>query len=245
MTHESSAARNTTQAVPATAGEAADAGDAAGRVGRIAPLLLIALPFVFLGYGLAGWSRGWALGVDSSVYRGGAALLLHGHSPYDVSGLGYLRLSFTYPPPAALLFTPLAALPAQLAWAVASLDDCYACGDLRIELTLEEAGRPGAGLVAHLEVGDDVVGGPMFELGFARPVAVVQGFEKREESVALVAEIDGLLQHYFGRLSWRSPRMLRWISLVPPAMVYWRELSSRCCHRGASERIAVGSPRIA
>jgi hypothetical protein len=39
---------------------------------------------------------------------------------------------------------------AQLAWAVASLDDCDACGDLRIELTLEEAGRPGAGLVAHL-----------------------------------------------------------------------------------------------
>jgi alpha-1,2-mannosyltransferase len=118
MTHESTAAGNTTQAVPATAGEAADAGDAAGRVCRTAPLLLIAVPFAFLGYGLAGWSRGWALGVDSSVYRGGAALLLHGHSPYDVSGMGYLRLSFTYPPSAALLFTPLAVLPAQLAWAV-------------------------------------------------------------------------------------------------------------------------------
>jgi len=104
MTHKSTAAGNTTQAVPATAGEAADAGDAAGRVCRTAPLLLIALPLVFLGYGLAGWSHGWALGVDSSVYRGGAALLLHGHSPYDVSGLGYLRLSFTYPPSAALLF---------------------------------------------------------------------------------------------------------------------------------------------
>jgi glycosyl transferase family 87 len=48
--------------------------------------------------------------------RGGA--LLHGHSPYDASDLGYLHLSFTYPPAAALLFTPLAALPAQLAWAV-------------------------------------------------------------------------------------------------------------------------------
>jgi hypothetical protein len=39
---------------------------------------------------------------------------------------------------------------AQLAWAVAALDDCDACGDLRIEVTLEEAGRPGTGLVAHL-----------------------------------------------------------------------------------------------
>ena len=39
---------------------------------------------------------------------------------------------------------------AQLAWAVALLDDCEPCDDLRVELTLEEAGRPGAGLVAHL-----------------------------------------------------------------------------------------------
>jgi alpha-1,2-mannosyltransferase len=39
------------------------------------------------------------------------------HSPYAASDLGYLRLAFTYPPAAALLFTPLAALPAQLAWA--------------------------------------------------------------------------------------------------------------------------------
>jgi hypothetical protein len=39
---------------------------------------------------------------------------------------------------------------AQLAWAVAALDDCDACNDLRIEVTVEEVGRPGAGLVAHL-----------------------------------------------------------------------------------------------
>jgi Glycosyltransferase family 87 len=138
MTHESTAAENARQAVRTTAeqrvscerdgclivsgalrpDEAADAGYAVDRVYRTAPLLLVALPLVFLGYGLAGWSRGWALGVDSSVYRAGAMLLLHGHSPYDVSGLGYLHLSFTYPPAAALLFTPLAVLPAQLAWAV-------------------------------------------------------------------------------------------------------------------------------
>jgi hypothetical protein len=39
---------------------------------------------------------------------------------------------------------------AQLAWAVAALDDCEACDGLRVELTVEEAGQPGAGLVAHL-----------------------------------------------------------------------------------------------
>jgi hypothetical protein len=39
---------------------------------------------------------------------------------------------------------------AQVAWAVAALDDCDACNDLRVELTLEEVGHPGAGMVAHL-----------------------------------------------------------------------------------------------
>ncbi len=39
---------------------------------------------------------------------------------------------------------------AQLAWAVALLDDCEECDGLRVELTLEEVGRPGTGLVGHL-----------------------------------------------------------------------------------------------
>jgi hypothetical protein len=29
-------------------------------------------------------------------------------------------------------------------------DDCEACADLRVVLTLEEVGRPGQGVVAHL-----------------------------------------------------------------------------------------------
>ena len=39
-------------------------------------------------------------------------------------------------------------LPAS--WSVAAADDCDECGDVRIELTLEEAGRAGAGVVAGL-----------------------------------------------------------------------------------------------
>jgi hypothetical protein len=37
-------------------------------------------------------------------------------------------------------------------WAVAVSDDCEACGDaeLRVVVTLEEVGRSGLGLVAHL-----------------------------------------------------------------------------------------------
>jgi hypothetical protein len=39
---------------------------------------------------------------------------------------------------------------AQAAWSVVLFDDCEACGDLRVELTLEEAGQAGRGVVAHL-----------------------------------------------------------------------------------------------
>lgn len=39
---------------------------------------------------------------------------------------------------------------AQAAWAVALLDDCDGCDDLRVELTLEEVGQAGRGVVAHL-----------------------------------------------------------------------------------------------
>jgi hypothetical protein len=39
---------------------------------------------------------------------------------------------------------------AQAAWSVVLFDDCDGCDDLRVELTLEEAGQPGRGVVAHL-----------------------------------------------------------------------------------------------
>ena len=39
---------------------------------------------------------------------------------------------------------------AQAAWAVALLDDCDGCDDLRVELTVEEVGQAGRGVVAHL-----------------------------------------------------------------------------------------------
>jgi hypothetical protein len=38
---------------------------------------------------------------------------------------------------------------APVAWSVAALDDCEPCDGLRIELTVEEAGRPGTGVVGH------------------------------------------------------------------------------------------------
>ncbi len=37
-----------------------------------------------------------------------------------------------------------------VAWVVSVVDDCEGCDDLRVEITLEEEGRAGAGVVAHL-----------------------------------------------------------------------------------------------
>lgn len=39
---------------------------------------------------------------------------------------------------------------ARTAWAVAVVDDCDGCDDLRVEVTLEEEGRSALGLTAHL-----------------------------------------------------------------------------------------------
>jgi hypothetical protein len=38
----------------------------------------------------------------------------------------------------------------RASWAVALLDDCEGCDDLRVELVVEEEGAAGAGLSAHL-----------------------------------------------------------------------------------------------
>ncbi len=49
----------------------------------------------------------------------------------------------------------------------------------------------------------------------------------------------------FGRPSTRSPMMLRWISLVPPAIVYCRAPRTRWNQRSASGTASVGSSIVA
>jgi hypothetical protein len=39
---------------------------------------------------------------------------------------------------------------ARVAWAVAAVDDCDGCDDLRVEVTFEDEGANGAGVTAHL-----------------------------------------------------------------------------------------------
>jgi alpha-1,2-mannosyltransferase len=89
-----------------------------GLLSRRMLLVVPVVPVVLTAFGIVAWLRGWPLGVDSSVYRGGAVLFVHGHSPYQASDLGYLGQSFTYPPAGALVFAPFAFLPVQLAWVV-------------------------------------------------------------------------------------------------------------------------------
>ena len=38
----------------------------------------------------------------------------------------------------------------RVAWAVAVVDDCDGCDDVRLELTLEDEGANGTGVTAHL-----------------------------------------------------------------------------------------------
>jgi alpha-1,2-mannosyltransferase len=75
----------------------------------------------FLLFGLVGWLAGLHLGLDSAVYRSGALAVFHGEALYEhlmATPSWATDLPFTYPPIAAVLFLPLAALPAQLVWAV-------------------------------------------------------------------------------------------------------------------------------
>ena len=49
-----------------------------------------------------------------------------------------------------MIIPPMIPSARQVAWSVVALDDCDECGDVRVVLTLEEVGRPGTGLAAHL-----------------------------------------------------------------------------------------------
>lgn len=76
---------------------------------------------VFLLIGLTGWLAGLHIGLDSTVYRAGAVAVLRGEALYDqltAIPSWSMDLPFTYPPIAAVLFTPLTLVPVQLVWAL-------------------------------------------------------------------------------------------------------------------------------
>lgn len=70
------------------------------------------------------WLLDRPLGIDSAVYRAAGFAVSHGEPLYSpLSALpGWApELPFTYPPFAALLFVPLAALPPQLCWGLVAV----------------------------------------------------------------------------------------------------------------------------
>ena len=85
-------------------------------------------------------------GIVVTIATTGALMLLR-----KVLAAAWTKVTGKVPP--TDLTDPKVTLPETLAWAVAALDDCDGCNDLRIELTVEETDRPGTGLVAHLAPG--------------------------------------------------------------------------------------------
>lgn len=87
---------------------------------RWAVLALVATAYVVSG--VIAWVQNQPYGGDTAVYQAGASSLLHGFPLYDTDSLpsepGFAKLPFTYPPVAALLFTPLVVVPPQVAWGI-------------------------------------------------------------------------------------------------------------------------------
>ncbi|HJQ46149.1 MAG TPA: glycosyltransferase 87 family protein [Amycolatopsis sp.] len=117
-------------------------------------LLAATLVVVALVTGVVAWLEGWRVGADSAVYRAGALTFLHGDPLYGLGRLSalpsWVALPFTYPPAAALLFTPLTALPAGLAWGVVSVASV-----LSVAMVVRICARPAGRLTV---VGLTVVG---------------------------------------------------------------------------------------
>jgi alpha-1,2-mannosyltransferase len=90
-----------------------------------------AIALVFGVTAVVGWVLGWPMGFDDAVYRAGAWAVLHGRPLYEpLATLPHWsqvrQLPFTYPPVAALLFTPLTLLPLQLAWGAMAVASTFA-----------------------------------------------------------------------------------------------------------------------
>ncbi|WP_223198970.1 glycosyltransferase 87 family protein [Solihabitans fulvus] len=100
------------------------------RPARRLPTASVVLAGVFAGVAVLCWLAGWQPGVDTSVYRSAALALWHGQPLYDLLAAPPMipELRFTYPPIAAPLFLPLAALPNQLAWGVLAMASSVSLG---------------------------------------------------------------------------------------------------------------------
>ena len=89
-------------------------------------VVLVALAGLSVWYATSGpWS-----GMDLGIYRAGGDAVLHGDRLYDASFQASHALNFTYPPFAALLFTPLSSLSPAAALALWTWVSIIAAGAL-------------------------------------------------------------------------------------------------------------------
>jgi alpha-1,2-mannosyltransferase len=75
------------------------------------------------------WLLDRPLGIDSAVYRAAGYAVAHGeplYAPLSDLPAWAPQLPFTYPPFAAVVFVPLAALPAQLCWGLVAVTAPFA-----------------------------------------------------------------------------------------------------------------------
>ncbi|HEV3359373.1 MAG TPA: glycosyltransferase 87 family protein [Pseudonocardiaceae bacterium] len=123
-----------------------------GRAARVLRGASIALAALVAATAVLFWLTGLPLGLDCAVYRAGALAVLHGKTLY--AALPFLPswatgMPFTYPPAAALLFTPVAWLPPQLFWGALAAASILALGKvLAVSLGSAADNWPRAAVVA-------------------------------------------------------------------------------------------------
>ncbi|ALG13628.1 hypothetical protein AOZ06_48285 [Kibdelosporangium phytohabitans] len=103
--------------------------------------VVLAVPAGFLITGIVVWLAHGRMGVDSAVYRAGGIALLTGEPLYDKMTLlaepWWAQLPFTYAPPGALFFVPLAPFPTTVAWGLLSVVSVLSMS-LVIRITLDK-----------------------------------------------------------------------------------------------------------
>ena len=136
--------------------------------------------------------------VDFGVYRHGGVAMLHGADLYALR-VGTLRLPFTYPPAAALLFAPFAWLaqrPEQVVWAVCSILALWYV----IQLSLRRYAPPRLGHGALVGLGVFVL------VAHSNPVVV--GMELGQINILLallvLADFCGVARHASARVADRD-----------------------------------------
>jgi alpha-1,2-mannosyltransferase len=103
------------------------------RAGQVLHRASIILAVVVAATAVLFWLTGTPLGLDCAVYRAGALAVLHGkplYTPLPFLPSWAIGMPFTYPPLAALLFTPVAWLPPQLFWGALAVASILVLGEV-------------------------------------------------------------------------------------------------------------------